>query len=116
MCEDRSEIELEPRGRASRAAVKSACRRAGSRLNWLATRARSPLSICLSWKSQCTSSTYGFPRSLQNTVADSRALKVVASSLEKSLDLLISLMETPANGLRDPQRLQRQRLLREGRR
>ncbi len=74
ICGDRSEIEVAPRGSLSSAAVKSAASLAGSSSKWRMMRCRSESCTCRIWCSQCTSSTYGLPRSLQNAVAPSIAL------------------------------------------
>ncbi|MGF6654392.1 hypothetical protein OKW34_004981 [Paraburkholderia youngii] len=47
----------------------------------LTMRCRSLSDCASSWCSQCTSSIYGLPRSLENAVADSMLLKSVAPSL-----------------------------------
>ena len=69
----KSWIDVAPRGRRSSAAVRSAARRDGSRSKCLTMRCRSLSGVCRIWCSQCTISTYGLPRSLQNTVAPSMA-------------------------------------------
>jgi len=74
MCGEKSEIAVAPRGSRSSAAVMSAAKRDGSNSKWRMMRCRSESVPCRSWFSQCTSSTYGLPRSLQSTVAPSTAL------------------------------------------
>src|SRR5688572_19811505 len=55
-------------------------------------RCRSESGVCRICCSQCTSSTYGLPRSLQNTVAPSMALYARLFNLPNNADRLISLM------------------------
>src|SRR5882672_4834437 len=61
------------------------------------TRCRSESWFCRIWNSQCSSSTYGLPRNLQNTVAPSIALYASASSLPNRAARLISVMSVPLN-------------------
>ena len=58
---------------ASLVKVRSRARAAGSISKWLMMRCRSESCSCRIWCSQCTISTYGLPRSLQNTVLLSTA-------------------------------------------
>src|SRR5699024_3661850 len=91
-CVDKSEMDVAPRGRASSAAVMSRDKRAGSSSKWRTMRCRSESWSCTIWYSQCTSSTYGLPRNLQNTVAPSMALYPIGLSLPNRVVRAISLM------------------------
>src|ERR1700761_4671567 len=98
----KSEIAVAPRGSASSEAVMSAARRDASRPKCLKMRCRSESLAWISWCSQCTSSTYGLPRSLQKTVAPSMPLYAIGLSLPNSATRLISLTVTPHSGLDVP--------------
>src|SRR6185437_1035962 len=90
MCADRSEIEVAPRGRRSSASVRSRASLAASMPHARTITCRSELCCCSTWWIQCTSSTYGLPRSLQNTVAPSIDLYARLFSLPNSATRLIS--------------------------
>src|SRR6185312_12755136 len=92
MCADRSEIEVAPRGRRSSASVRSRASLAASMPDARTITCRSELCCCSTWWIQCTSSTYGLPRSLQNTVAPSIDLYARLFSLPNSATRLISPM------------------------
>ncbi len=71
MCQEKSLIELAPAGSAASARARSRSSASRSISAWRTIRCRSPSGCWSSWCSQWTSSTNGFPRSLQKLVADS---------------------------------------------
>ncbi len=74
MVGEKSEMAVAPRGSASSAVVMSLARREASSAKCLKMRCRSLSLAWINWCSQCTSSTYGLPLSLQKTVAPSMPL------------------------------------------
>src|SRR4026209_2055587 len=92
MCVEKSEIEVAPRGRGQSASGLSLARRDESTSKWRTMRCMSESGDCRICEIQCTSSTYGLPRSLQNTVALSMALNATLLSFPNDEDRLISLM------------------------
>ena len=81
-----------PRGSRSSVAWRSRTSRALSISKWRRMRCTSESGRLTIWKSQCTSSTWGFPRSLQNVTAPSAALNISGLSLPNRSARLISAM------------------------
>src|SRR5262245_50171781 len=74
---------------------KSRTRRALSISKWRRIRWRSESGRLTIWKSQCTSSTCGLPRSLQKVTAPSAALNMIGLSLPNRVARLISAIGRP---------------------
>src|SRR6266850_2096711 len=91
-CPESPVTAVAPRGSRSSAAVRSVASLAGFTLNARIMRCRSESWTCMIWLIQCTSSTYGFPRILQKTVALSIALYASELSFPNIAALLISAM------------------------
>ncbi len=88
-------MEVAPRGKPSSAATTSRASLVSSIPNARRMQATSlPESWIITWI-QCTSSTYGLPRILQNPVAVSIALIAVGFRRPKSAARLISVMSSP---------------------
>src|SRR4026209_2707743 len=92
MCVEKSEIDVAQRGRRSSASVMSLASLDESTSKCRTMRCMSESADCRICEIQCTSSTYGLPRSLQNTVALSMALNATLLSFPNDEDRLISLM------------------------
>src|SRR5262245_45573344 len=84
-----------PRGSLSSMFWKSRTRRAVSISKWRRIRCRSESGRLMIWKSQCTSSTCGLPRSLQKVTAPSAALNMIGLSLPNRVARLISAIGRP---------------------
>src|SRR5262249_27442091 len=84
-----------PRGSLSSMFWKSRTRRAVSISKWRRIRCRSESGRLTIWKSQCTSSTCGLPRSLQKVTAPSAALNIIGLSLPNRVARLISAIGRP---------------------
>src|SRR5688500_9055895 len=86
-------MDVAPRGSLSSASVTSLASFEGLSSKRLMMRCQSEAVLFKICDTQCTSSTYGLPRSLQNVVAPSMALNANELSLPKRVVREISLMQ-----------------------